>query len=146
MLICLKDYWNQDAVKELLALCMAAGGKAAEQEMNRYFTGDSGELFGCFVNGELSGITGLRRESEHAVEIRHIAVKPEWRGKGIGRAMIEEIGRAAGVETIKAETDHEAAGFYRSAGFAVTSLGEKYPGVERFACVLSVNALAQSRM
>ncbi|MNU09693.1 hypothetical protein D3C72_2564150 [compost metagenome] len=60
--------------------------------------------------------------------------------------MIAEVSRTAGIGTITAETDHEAAGFYRSAGFTVTSLGEKYPGVERFACVLSVNALAQSRM
>ncbi|KUP20627.1 hypothetical protein AWJ19_13455 [Paenibacillus sp. DMB5] len=131
---------------ELLALCMADGKEAAEQEMNRYFTGDSRELFGCFINGELSGITGLQRHNEHTVEIRHIAVKPEWQGKGIGRGMIAEVSRAAGIETVTAETDHEAAGFYRSTGFAVTSLGEKYPGVERFACVLSVNALAQSRM
>lgn len=133
-------------MKELLALCMADGGEAAEQEMDRYFTGDSRELFGCFINGELSGITGLQRHSEHTVEIRHIAVKPEWQGKGVGRGMIAEVSRAAGIGTITAETDHEAAGFYRSAGFALTSLGEKYPGVERFACVLSVNALAQSRM
>ncbi|MNE64283.1 acetyltransferase [compost metagenome] len=114
--------------------------------MNRYFTVDSRELFGCFINGELSGITGLQRHSEHTVEIRHIAVKPEWQGKGVGRGMIAEVSRTAGIGTITAETDHEAAGFYRSAGFTVTSLGEKYPGVERFACVLSVNALAQSRM
>ncbi|WP_042203786.1 GNAT family N-acetyltransferase [Paenibacillus camerounensis] len=146
MLICLRDYWNQDAVKELLALCMAAGGEAAEQEMNRYFTGDSGDLFGCFVNGELSGIIGLRLEGGHTAQIRHIAVKPGWQGKGIGRGMIAEVSRADGVEKLTAETDHETAGFYRNAGFAVTSLGEKYPGVERFACVFSVKTPAQSRM
>ncbi|QSF44504.1 GNAT family N-acetyltransferase [Paenibacillus tianjinensis] len=60
--------------------------------------------------------------------------------------MITEISKTAGIETITAETDHEAVGFYRNAGFAITSLGEQYPGVERFACILSVGAAAQSRM
>lgn len=33
---------------------------------------------------------------------------------------------------IVAETDRSALGFYLALGFGVTSLGEKYPGVERF--------------
>ena len=33
---------------------------------------------------------------------------------------------------IVAETDHDAVGFYAANNFAITSLGEKYPGVERF--------------
>ncbi|MNW71139.1 hypothetical protein D3C74_508110 [compost metagenome] len=60
--------------------------------------------------------------------------------------MISEVSRTAGIETITAETDREAVGFYRSTGFPITSLGEKYPGVERFACILDVGAAAQSRM
>jgi len=36
--------------------------------------------------------------------------------------------------SIVAETDHEAVDFYRRYGFFITSLGEKYPGVERFLC------------
>ena len=37
---------------------------------------------------------------------------------------------------ITAETDRDAVEFYWSSGFKVTSLGEKYPGVERFLCEL----------
>ncbi|MNI66861.1 Acetyltransferase (GNAT) family protein [compost metagenome] len=146
MLICLRDYWNLEAVKELLALCMLADSGTLEQEMQRYFTEDSRELLGCFINGELGGMIGVKRQSDRAVEITHLAVKPKWQGKGIGRGMIMEISKSDGIETITAETDHETALFYRNAGFAVTSLGEKYPGVERFACVLSVGAAVQSRM
>lgn len=36
--------------------------------------------------------------------------------------------------SIVAETDDEAVDFYRRYGFFITSLGEKYPGVERFLC------------
>jgi len=37
---------------------------------------------------------------------------------------------------IAAETDKDAVDFYKKYGFKALSLGEKYPGVERFACVL----------
>lgn len=43
-----------------------------------------------------------------------------------------------------AETDAEAAGFYRACGFQVRSLGEKYPGVERFACFWAADSRAQN--
>jgi ribosomal protein S18 acetylase RimI-like enzyme len=125
---------------------MWADGEAIEQELNSYNAEESKDLFGCFINGELAGLVGIIRLGGHTLEISHLAVQQKWRGKGIARVMITEISKTAGIETITAETDHEAAGFYRSAGFAVTSLGEKYPGVERFNCVLSVGAVAQSRM
>lgn len=38
-----------------------------------------------------------------------------------------------------AETDDEAVDFYRNIGFEVHSLGEKYPGVERFRCIYEVD-------
>lgn len=41
-------------------------------------------------------------------------------------------------ERVIAETDEEAVNFYRSIGFEVYSLGEKYPGVERFRCIYEV--------
>jgi len=41
---------------------------------------------------------------------------------------------ASKYSSIVAETDYEAVDFYRRYGFVITSLGEKYPGVERFLC------------
>ncbi len=38
---------------------------------------------------------------------------------------------------IYAETDNDAVNFYWKYGFEITSLGEKYPGVERFLCEFS---------
>jgi ribosomal protein S18 acetylase RimI-like enzyme len=48
--------------------------------------------------------------------------------------LIEAIPSMLGVSDLTAETDTEAVGFYRALGFTATSLGEKYLGVERFAC------------
>jgi ribosomal protein S18 acetylase RimI-like enzyme len=38
-----------------------------------------------------------------------------------------------------AETDEEAVEFYRNIGFSIQSLGEKYPGVDRFKCTFLTN-------
>jgi hypothetical protein len=40
---------------------------------------------------------------------------------------------------VYAETDEEAADFYRNIGFTVESLGEKYPGIERFKCTFETD-------
>lgn len=66
-----------------------------------------------------------------------IGVASGDRRRGWGRSLIAALPGLLGVEGLYAETDAEAVGFYRAIGFTVTSLGEKYPGVERFACRLS---------
>ncbi|WNS42952.1 GNAT family N-acetyltransferase [Paenibacillus sp. MMS20-IR301] len=135
MLISLRNYWDSDAITGLLAECMWTGNHRAEEELKRYRAADGCELFGCFVGGELAGILGVHCPVRPEVEIRHLAVKKEWRGRGLGRAMIAEVAAKDSIGLIRAETDQEAVGFYRSTGFEISSLGEKYPGVERFECV-----------
>ncbi|MBW4083734.1 GNAT family N-acetyltransferase [Paenibacillus sp. S150] len=117
---------------------MWADAAQAEEELERYLAEDSRELLGAFASGELAGVIGIRHGPEAGAEILHIAVLGRLRGRGIGAAMIGEIRKCKEIETLQAETDRDAAGFYRSCGFTVSSLGEKYPGVERFSCVMSV--------
>lgn len=56
--------------------------------------------------------------------------------------MVRQAWARFGLHRLIAKTDAEAAGFYRCCGFAITSLGEVYPGVERFDCVLTAARLA----
>lgn len=63
-----------------------------------------------------------------------IAVAPESRGHGVGRALVDHLASTGPDAVVLAEAGRDAVGFYRRAGIQVTSLGEKYPGVERFAC------------
>ena len=42
----------------------------------------------------------------------------------------------ASIDVSRGRTDDEAVEFYKKIGFQVKSLGEKYPGVERFCCYL----------
>ncbi|OXM15871.1 GNAT family N-acetyltransferase [Paenibacillus herberti] len=66
----------------------------------------------------------------------HLAVQRELMRRGIGKALVERGLRQSGAALLIAETDGENAGFYRRIGCVVQSLGEKYPGVERFLCEL----------
>lgn len=50
--------------------------------------------------------------------------------------MIDFVCQTHSFDILTAETDIEAVGFYQNYGFNVTSLGEKYAGVERFLCTL----------
>ncbi|WP_150273439.1 GNAT family N-acetyltransferase [Paenibacillus tepidiphilus] len=137
MLIQLINYWDRETVKRLLAECMMADDTGVEAELEKYAAGESGSLLGLFIAGELAALVGVS-QVRGEVEIRHLAVQPGWRGKGIGRSIIQELAGCPGMISLRAETDREAVGFYRSAGFAVVSLGEKYPGVERFECMLAI--------
>ncbi|WP_161497064.1 GNAT family N-acetyltransferase [Pradoshia eiseniae] len=91
------------------------------------------KLFGCQKDSQLIGCIGGEQNSDTFI-IRHIAVTQEKRGCGVGSSMIQFILNDPSIKTVIAETDKEAVSFYRKFGFHITSLGEKYPGVERFAC------------
>jgi len=91
-------------------------------------------LFGALSEGQLVGFVGLRRRHPQEATIRHIAVRPEFRGKGVGRQLVTSVIEDLELRSVVAETHPGAVEFYQRIGFSATSLGEKYPGVERFLC------------
>src|SRR4051812_21874187 len=99
----------------------------------RYATEPTRTLYGALRDGALLGVLDVERVTLREWAIHHIAVAPVARRAGIGRAMLAIICQQA--ECVSAETDHDAVGFYARCGFTPRSLGELYPGVERFACV-----------
>ncbi|WP_307555718.1 GNAT family N-acetyltransferase [Paenibacillus sp. V4I5] len=139
-LINLKDYKDLSEVKHLLAECMWPDEERISNELNKYLKDNSRELLGVLFNDELVGLIGIVYELNDEVELKHIAIKPNYRGKGIGSEMIHEFIKTKKISRIKAETDRNAVGFYKKIGFTITSLGEKYPGVERFECIISVSS------
>jgi GNAT superfamily N-acetyltransferase len=68
-----------------------------------------------------------------AITLLHIATAHSVRRTGLGRRLRAEVRQAtpAGLPLV-AETDTDGVAFYTATGFTVTSLGEKYPGVQRF--------------
>ncbi|HDR8172507.1 GNAT family N-acetyltransferase [Bacillus cereus] len=79
---------------------------------------------------------GIEIIGANKARICHIAVLPQYRHKGIALQMIKDVLRMHQLTYLEAETDDEAVEFYKKIGFQVKSLGEKYPGIERFQCYL----------
>ena len=137
-MISLKDYEDLGELKLLMAECMWANDERIDNELKTYIDNDSRELVGSLNNDELVGLIGVIYESTNEIELKHIAIKPNYRGKGIGSEMVNEFIKTKKIVRIKAETDKDTVGFYEKNGFSITSLGEKYPGVERFECIFLV--------
>jgi ribosomal protein S18 acetylase RimI-like enzyme len=94
------------------------------------------KVFALLDGQVVQGIIGLEPSSRALARVRHIAVPEALRRQGIGRRLLTEACAATGFTALVAETHRDAVGFYRACGFSVQSLGERFPGVERFSCAL----------
>ena len=123
-------------VQHLMALCVyrPEEGDHLSSAIERYGSADY-RLLGAWFCGQLVGLIGIRDEGS-AVEVVHIAVATEHRHQNIGRKLLEHVRLLHPRASLVAETDRDAVAFYQKCGFACESLGEQYPDVERFRCVL----------
>ncbi len=70
----------------------------------------------------------------YSATILDIAVKPEYQGQGIGSKLIDFIFNSFNVDSITAETDDDAIGFYKKYGFTVADTKVKFD-TKRYTCV-----------
>ncbi|MFJ8090658.1 GNAT family N-acetyltransferase [Lysinibacillus sp. NPDC095746] len=124
----------QPNVRELLSF--ATSEKNVEKEYKLYIQSPVRKLYGYDLESEVVGCIGIEFLSPKRCEIKHIAVSLDHRGIGIGSKMINFVLEKYSLSLMFAETDKDAVNFYKNYGFKITSLGEKYPGVERFRCIL----------
>ncbi|MNP43377.1 hypothetical protein D3C76_1371930 [compost metagenome] len=112
---------------------------ALEQTSSEYSEQAGLQLYGWEEEELLLGLVGFEETEDGSLDIRHIAVLPENRGKGYARGMILELLATRQPRYLVAETEDEiAADFYRSLGFMVYSLGENEAGIEMLRCVYEV--------
>lgn len=90
------------------------------------------KLRGFERDGRVDACIGVEIIALGEAVIHHIAVAPTWRRKGLGRALIAAARQEFDLYRMSAETNSESLGFYQRCGFQVESLGELFPGVERF--------------
>lgn len=109
-----------------------------EGETNRILAGyrrrTEERLLAAQSNGELVGFIGLRWRLPFEATIRQIGVLPGFRNKGVARRLVLFVIENFNLRSLEAETHQGAVKFYEKTGFTVVSLGEKYPGTERFFC------------
>lgn len=137
------------SIEKVMQLLSYAVGSATEKKLHnileQVYRQDDAELC-VFIDdgGSAVGIVGFKGKGASA-EILHIAVAENRRNSGIGRNMIDELLRLKNFTKLTAETDHDAVEFYRRYGFEIQSLGEKYPGVERFHCRLLLSERSENQ-
>lgn len=120
-------------------LSFATSEKNIKKEYKAYMELPNRMLYAYKLDGEIVGCIGIEFSVKKRCEIKHIAVLPSHRKESIGSKMINFILEKYSLASVMAETDKEAVYFYKKYGFKITSLGEKYPGVERFQCIFENN-------
>lgn len=95
-------------------------------ELNRIperFGPPGGAYFAAFLQGEAAGCVALSRLDDRCCQMNRFFVKPDFRGRGIGRKLIEAVlakARALGYDKMRlttATTMNEARSLYRAFGF-----------------------------
>lgn len=138
MFISIKDRMDEPEIQELLSYSVFPDPDHLEQAVRDYQEQDDLQLYGLESEEELVGLIGFRHMGDGEVKIEHISVKPERRGEEFGRGLVLELIAEVKPKKIIVETDEEAVEFYRRIGFEIQSLGEMYPGTERYRCTYDV--------
>lgn len=137
MLVDIKARIEDTSITELMALTVFPDPELLEKTLNEYKSNDDLELLAFEEDGKIIGIIGIENIGK-TIAVNHLAVHPMYRGMGFGRGLILELIILKKPNEIIAETDEEDTQFFRSIGFSVHSLGEDFPGNERFKCVYTV--------
>ena len=102
-------------------LAEAAGSALASARLVARARAGELMLLGAEEEGRLIGCVAYDRE-----RIAAIAVTPDQRGRGIGRALVERLDRP-----ITVEATEDSVGFFRTCGFSIESAGGT-PYVRRY--------------
>ena len=116
---------NLKAARELVATAAERGAEFISMPENFAFMRREGSAFPCAqgFDGEIVGCVGLRDSGGGKCEMKRMYVQPEYRGKGLGRALGERLiseARDIGYTHMRLDTVpamEAAVGLYISLGF-----------------------------
>ncbi len=137
-LVDLRGRESDDAVRPLLSFAHGSP-EAVDRAVARYREHEW-VLVGWEDDGEIVGCAGVQRISSSEIRIRSVAVVPERRGRGIGRALLAALVDVSSACRLVAETNEDAAGFHSRCGFSVEEIQPKR-GRARFQCSRIIEAL-----
>ncbi|MNK27524.1 Acetyltransferase (GNAT) family protein [compost metagenome] len=138
MLVNVKDQVESPEITQLLEYAVYTDEDALAKAVSHYRAEEGAELYALKHEGELIGLIGYVVDDHNALNITHLAIAPEHRNQGYGRAIVLEALYEVKPDRIIAETDEDAVDFYRNIGFVVLSIGRLPNGIERFRCVYEV--------
>ena len=116
--------------------------EAFRKRMESYVSDPLVKVFVSAEGDERNGILVLHVSNAEA-EIMGIAVSDHFRNQGIGQHMILQVMVQESLKCLKAQTDDDAIGFYRSCGFRDEMTVMEYPDGQtvRYNCVLQAKVL-----
>ena len=109
--------------------------KEGLNELLAEFAPPSGRLLLATFDGQVAGCAGLRRLSSEIGEMKRVYVRPAFRRKGVGKALIEALiaeARLIGYRKLRLETAgfmEGAQALYRSLGFDLIEPYREIPDV-----------------
>lgn len=139
MFVNIKSRLQEDKLNELLSYSVFPDEAILLQTIHDYQTNSELDIYGYEADGEIIGVLGIEIRDNQVIHIRHLSVDPNYRGLGYGRGLLMELLALKKPDQLIVETDEDAIDFYRSVGFTIVSLGERYPEVERFQCTYYTN-------
>lgn len=130
----IREVTTEQQLAEVRRLVTAHGDARADVPGVEYVYADAARMPGPYVpprggiwlaeaNGTGIGCVALRPMTEQAGEVKRMFVAAEWRGRGVGRALLETLiafARSKDYDTLRLGTLHDmdaAQGLYRSVGF-----------------------------
>ena len=127
---------GEDLASEQMLVLMREAAGLSDAELHRILVEELAvmEVVGTGPLGAPTSVAAYVSQS-YGVVLEYIAVAPELRGDGIGRALVDAL---AGVSWQGvAETDDDAVGFYRALDFDIgpAPSDPRWPGRRRYRCV-----------
>jgi len=125
------------AVAELLALAQIHRD-AAEAAVRgphiaaEYASASDLVLYGYELDDRIVGVVGIERHDGNAAIIRDLAVAPDVRLGGIGRALIDHLRNELRFDALEGDTLQPAVDFYRRCDFDVAESGAMPDGRTRY--------------
>jgi ribosomal protein S18 acetylase RimI-like enzyme len=137
LVVQLRGREDQPAVAELFALAQIHRDPVDADERGpliarEYAASKELRLYGYDVDGSVMGLIGIERTGEQRATIRDLAVAPDGRLRGIGRALIDHLRHRLGFTELDGETLEPAIAFYERCGFSVGEDGSMPDGRTRY--------------
>lgn len=113
-------------------------GNPTDEKIQKVLDGYKGadnHLVGYFVGVNLVGVIGLEI-SQASATIQHISVLPNYQSNSIGKKLVLYVMQHFSLETLSAETDDDAVGFYRAMDFECSDDEAKFG--KRYKCARAV--------
>lgn len=130
-----KNLHDPEEVKSLLA--MAVGYPTPEKLrklLDVVYDIEGQFLFVTSDKAKVTGLIGVDITAAPHGWILHLAVHPDYRKRGIGKNLINDVMADLSLTSISLETDQNAVNFYRACGFTVREIISKWPGIHRYLC------------